>query len=553
MATNLSGISQTEFEAAKAISKELLASGNSTLDLRDGTALSDLLIGPGAQLTAYNDKNIEDLRVQMSFKLMQANPSLATPEAMDNLAANYNIVRRQGSQASGSALITVSSGQEYTVPSGYVLTIGNLRYLTVQAWTLINGVITDPLIQIQLQLDASNNYYFTLPMQAEYAGSTYNATAGTSMIIIQGGIPNIQSAVVYAAFGGGTNTETNDQFIARIPVAMSQSEFSSIDSITARLMNQFPNIYDVAVLGMGDEEMLRDKHNIFGGSFGGRVDVYLKSFRQPYTKVIVKTATKVSDRVYTFSLNSSDAPGYYCIRSITSPSSTMTAETDFQTPAIGSFPFTEARSGYQVGNTFHDFSPESTQQTIETGYSVWQASTIVVTDVPSVVTAGVASYPDKLDLKVELYMPDQLMEIQAYIDSKAVINKESDTVAKSALLAFVTVTANVYRKATVVLDMPAMTQAVADYINSKTFGETLTTSQLSSVMHQFNIIRVDLDNSSAGMRLEASVRGTDGLWRTMSGSDLDVNNIKDARAEVTANTVIFVADPRSIFLTERVA
>lgn len=549
----LNDISQTDFEASKLLSKELLATDNPALDLRDTTALSDLLVGPRSQLAALDNLNIQDLKTQMSLKLMEENPDLSSEAAMDNLAANYNIVRRAGSQASGSALIMIGSGQEYTVPSGYTLAIGSLQYLTTQAWTLINGTVIDPLTQLAIKLDAQGNYYFIMPMQAELVGAAYNMSEGTALVVIQSGVPNIVSAAVYEAFGGGTDSETNSQFIQRIPIAMSQAEFSSVDAISTRLMNQFSTIYDVSVIGMGDEEMLRDKHNIFGGSFGGRIDIYLKNFRQPSAKMLTKTATRVSDGVYAFGLNTEDAPGYYCIRSITSPSSTMTAETDFAIPAIGSFPFSEIRSGYQVGNTFHDFSSITAQQTIETAYSVWQQATVTVTDVPPVISGGSAAYPDTLNFKVEIYMPTQLTEIQSYIDSKAVINKESDTVAKSALLAFVTVTANVYRKSTTALDMNAMTQAVTDYINSKTFGETLTTSQLSSVLHQFNIIRVGLDNSDSGMKLEAKVLGADGVWRYMSGSDLDVLNVKDALVEITPSTVLFVADPRSIFLTERVA
>lgn len=549
----LSDISQTDFDAAKATSKELLSTDNSTLDLRDGTALSDLLVGPRSQLAAYDNLNIQDVRAQMSLKLMQENPELSSAEAMDNLAANFNIVRRQGSQATGSVMVKVKNAQEYSILAGYTLTANGLKYASIQTWALSNGAVSDPLTQLEIKTDALGGYYFIMPMQASATGAAYNIAEGTAMIVIQNGIPNIQSAVVYAAFGGGTDTESNTQFMARIPTAMSQSEFSSVDAITTRLMNQFPNIYDISVVGMGDEEMLRDKHNIFGVSFGGRIDAYVKTFRQPYAQVILVTATKVSNGVYTFDLNTLNAPGYYSIRSITSPASTLTSETDFVTPAIGSFPFTETRSGYQTGNTFHDFSAEAGEQLVETAYTCWQQSTVVVTDVPPTVVDGVAANPDTLSLKVEIYMPVQLPEIQAFIDSKAVISKESDTVARSALLAFVTVTAQVYRKATVALDMTALTQAVADYINSKTFGETLTASQISSVLHQFDIVRVGLDNSDAGMRLEASVRGADGVWRTMSGSDLDVSAVKDSAAEVTASTVLFVADPRSIFLTERVA
>lgn len=551
MNRTLKDVSQTDFDTSKALTKELVGQQDVTLDLRDGTALADLLIGPRARLAALDNLNIQDVRSQMSFKLMQENPELSSVEAMDNLAANFNITRRSGQAATGKVMITVATGQEYTAPSGYRLLVGTRKYKSLQAWRLIFGELADPQTQLQIKLDAQGRYYFILPMEAEVSGSAYNLAEGAALTVIQTGIPNIKLATVYEAFGGGVDTENNTQLIARLPAALSQASFSSTDAITTRLMNNFQSVYDLSVIGMGDEEMPRDKHNVFGIAMGSRLDVYVKTFRQPYTRVMLKTAYRVSDSVYTFDLTGDDAPGYYCIRSITSPTSIMTAETDLKTPALGGFPFTDTRRSWQTGNSSHDFSADVGQQALETAYSVWQASTVVVTNIPAILEQGAVGYPETLQLKVELYVPAGLREIQAFVDSKAIANKESDTVVKSALLAFVTMKANVYRKPSVTLSMTELTQAVVDYINAKTFGETITTSQLSSVMHQFNIVKVGLEVSDPGMRLEASVRGADGVWRTMSGSDLDVMNIKDSQALVSPNTVLFVADPRNIFLTER--
>jgi uncharacterized phage protein gp47/JayE len=552
MSRTLADISQDDYEAAEATVTALLNSADPTLDLRTGTALADLVVSPTSQLAAYNNLNISDLQSNMSFLQMQANPEAALPAAMDNLASNYNLVRRQGTYATGSVLLVLGNAQEYALPAGYQFSIGALNYVTTQVWNIVNSTPADFTSQVQIMTDAQGGYYVVIPLRASAAGAAYNAVAGTAMTMPQGASANIRSATVYDALGGGTDAETNTQFMTRIPIAMSQSEFSSEDAITTRLMNQFPEVTAVSVIGMGDEEMLRDKHNVFGGSFGGRVDVYLKTFRQPYSRVLVKAATYVSDGVYAFTLLPSDAPGYYCIRSITSPGSILTAETNFQIPAIGSLPFTESRYGYQVAGTFHDFSPVTAQQNIETAYSMWQASTVTVTNVPPL-SGGSAAYPAVINLKVEIYMPQQLAGIQAYIDGAGTRNKESDTVARTALLAFVTVTATVYAKSTVTLDMSAMQQAVADYINTKTFGDVLTASQLSSVLHQYNIVRVGLDNSGAGMQLAANVRGADGIWRPLSGSCLNIGSVADAQAELTAGTTLFVADPRSIFLTAGVA
>lgn len=549
---SLSDLSQETYNNATAVVKDILLSTNANLDLKEGTALADLLVGPSAQILAFNSINNDYVRRRMSFKLLQENPELITDDALDNLASNYNIVRKKGTYATGTVMVKVSSAQEYTIPANYIVALGSLQYTTTQPWKIKKATVNDPLTELLLQRDSEGTLYFLLPMKAIAVGSVYNIAENVSLSVVATGIPNLISVSTYSAFGGGTDTENNEQLLARIPIALSHAEFSSKASISTKLFNEFTNIYDVSVVGMGDPEMLRDKHNVFGVSFGGRVDIYLKTFRQPYTKVILITANKVTDGVYTFKLNATNAPGYYCIRSITSPDSLLTLESNFYIPALGSLPFTESRTGYNLGTTFHDFASDPYSMTRETAYSIWQESTVTVTNVSPVIVNGSPIYPEQLQFKVEVYIPDQLLDIQTYIDDTVITNKESDMVAKSALLAFVSVYANVYRKSSVVLNLNDMKQAVADYINGKTFGEPVTLSQLSAILHNFDIVRVGLDNSTTGMRLEAKVLGTNGIWYTMSGADLDIMSIENPSIGITSRTVIMVADPRSIFLNEKV-
>ena len=137
--STLNDVSQADFDSAKLLYKELLSTGNPSLDLRDGTAISDTVVNPASQAGAYMNVGVQTVRGQMSFKLMQDNPALASQDAMDNLAANFNIVRKQGMQAAGQALIYLTSNQEYTAPSGYQLSNSGLLYQSAQAWALRRG------------------------------------------------------------------------------------------------------------------------------------------------------------------------------------------------------------------------------------------------------------------------------------------------------------------------------------------------------------------------------------------------------------------------------
>lgn len=542
----LADVSNTDISNGKAVVKDLLRTGQPSLDTREGTGIASLVVEPAAQLEAYNKLNVDDVKNSMSFKTISDNPELATDAILDALASNYNIPRRQGLVATGLVKVTLSNTQEYTVAEGYAFALDTREYRTLQAWRIVNTV-TDATLQLGIRYDATSTPYVIVPVAAADAGLAYNIPENTALTITYVGFPTAVTAATYSAVGGGTDTETTSEFISRMAYAMSTATLTSAAGISATLVSEFQQVRAVSVVGMGDPAMLRDKHNVFGVAMGGRIDAYVKTYYAPTTLVVLKTAVKVADGVYAFTLTPSDAPGFTLIRSVTSAYSTLTYEGDGMVPPAGSLPFTDTRKAYGVSGTWHDFDTSADGSVIETAYSMWQAADVVVSSVPPVVTGGVAAFPDTLELKVEVYAPYQLSEIQSFVDSDTRSNKESDLVVRAAVPAFVTMNFELYRRASASVDLPSVVTAVANYVNGKTFGDELTVSQLASVLHTFDIVRVSTDTFD----LQATIRAADGSVITIKNASLDIGDVASPETLVARNTTLFVCDPRNIFITER--
>jgi len=540
----LADVDQTVFAESEAKLITLLLAESPELDLRQGTALRDLIIRPAAQFHALNGQLNEDLRNSQSVKLIAENPEVADEDTLDNILANMGVTRQAGGFATGLVMVVVNVQKNYTLPVGYsFVDAAGTTFATTQDFSI--RAFDEPIPPNELALfpftsaDLAGKYYFLLPVQAAIVGTTGNIAQGTALGITGQAFTGIESASAYAAFSGGSAEETIEEVLARLPATLSLKAFESSVAISTRIQETLTNVVAVSSVGFGDDAQLRDKHNVLGVAVGSRVDVYLRTGREPQITILEKTATKVSDGVYTFSIAAAEAPGFYKIRGISSLEDVESADL----PIIGSFPFTEERSSSGTSGSFHDFDVNNL--VVETAYTVFQTSTVTVTNVAPSIIDGAAVYQDTINLKVELYAPTNLVAAQAFVDNDALRNLEGDHLIRGAIPCFTSISANVFHKKEVEIDLTEVNQALADFVNSKDFGETVTASQISAILHQFDIVRVN------ELQLSGSIRAADGQELTLTGADIDPNLVRTPELLVTTDTVIFMQDTRDIFIITR--
>ena len=544
----LSDVNQEDFDVAEAKLIAAILEYNPSVDLRTGTALRDLLIRQGAVLNAYNEKLNEDLRKTQSLKAVEENPELADDDVIEGILSNINVVRREGSSAVGLIIMTVDSQNFFTIPNGYIFeTSSALQFKTLQSYRVRpTGSFTGALDELQLRphtdADLAGKYYTIIPAQSVTVGSSNNISSGIALTTQTKLVVGEQTQESYNNFTGGADQETIEELLARVPTALGQKSMESEKSITSTLGGEFSTLRDLSAPGYGAESQLRDKHNLFGSAMGGKVDIYVKTADAPETLTVIQTANRISDGVYSFTLEQDTAPGAQLIRSITAPS-TINPQSPLtgSLPIVGSYPFTVTRSTGSLGTTYHDF--DENNLSVETAFSAYQTLEVVVSDVEPEVVDGQSVWPETLELKVEVYVPPLVREIQSYVDQEDTRNLKADQVVRSFVPFLVSVNATVIENPGTNLDTAVMQQALADYVNTKTFGDILTESQLECVLHNFDIVSVKSITFSA-----YTIDAGNNLINII-GPSMSIQDVKAPQFLVDVDTAMFTADVRDIFVT----
>lgn len=536
MSYDLNDITQDDFNLAESTLISVIKSAYPSLDLRKGTVLRELLTKVAAELWSLNTKRTTDLSNTYSLAQLEASPT-GNEEAVDRLLSNFLVARKQGSYSSGQLLVKVQYNRSYTITTSMVFTtLSGLAYSTEVEYVVEANPQTTGSLTLYTH-ESGTYYYFILPVKAMATGIEYDVPQGTSFGM---SVPfaGFVTAEAYYDFSGGSTSETASQVLDRLPVAVATRSLESRYSIASRLKEQFPTLHSVSAAGMGDAEQLRDKHYVF--SIGGRGDVYAKTFTALPVVTLRKSATKVADGVYKFTLTRDEVPGYYAIRAVTNIDSVINAGLEFGTLSVlGSYAFTEVRTA-DLSGCRHDFDVSAGY--VETAYTRYQISDVFV-------TANLQG--DSAEFKVEMYVAPYIKEIQAYLDDSEVGNLMADLVVRCPIACIISSKMTVYQPASAApTPSEDMVTTVVDYINNTTFGHVLSKSQLVAVLSEkYQISRIDLSDSVYGMSLGGVMRAADGTYISISGSELDIALVQRPEILVTPNTVVFTANRKDIFIT----
>lgn len=525
--TPLTNITQDQYSAALAVVINFLRTQNPSLDLREGTALRALLANPEAAISAQRSADIQALRDVMSLATMAANGT-AAPGDVNAVLSNFNMTLNVGAKASGTVMVTVSGLQVYNIAAG--TEFQTLEGLTFSTTVDIVVRQTPGSGETPLLNGPNGQYYFLVGVLADAAGAAFNIQSGTALTP-SSSLYGVVAAQAYAAFTGGLDGETIAASVTRIPAALSQRGLVNKTSAEAQIRDVFANtplaIQAISAQGYGDAAQIRDRHNVFGVSVGGRVDLYCRTFLDPVVVTLKKTGTLVAPGSYRVSIMASDAPGFYMVKSIT----------DFGSLALSSYGYQDVRSVSGLTTTFHDIDPNNAAK--EAAYTAWQTSTITVTGVPDSAATR--------DFSVMLYCAPGIQTIQQYCDQQDVRSMTADFLVRSPLMCLVGCQATVYYPVAAPIAISALQGAVVRYINGRSFVPRLTRSELVSVLLQNGATRVDL--GLTGMTLTGSIRGADGTLYELRGDSLDISGLRAPHNLVDPSTCCFVAEAPNIVLT----
>lgn len=220
----------------------------------EGDNITDLLIKP---ITLLWDPVVrENTRVRRGLSF--ADPTTLTLEEADSLGGNFFIPRRRGRFARGTARIFFSQPQDVSISqNNFVTSRGGLVFFP----TALQSIRTNEML---INVGSSGLYFFDVTVVAENPGTAYNIDANSL-----NAIANLNAAVRVtnvSRFRAGEDEEDAVAYVSRLEQSLGEKSLVTLRGIAAKVLENFPEVNRLNVVGFNDPEMQRDK--ITGGGLG---------------------------------------------------------------------------------------------------------------------------------------------------------------------------------------------------------------------------------------------------------------------------------------------
>lgn len=256
------------------------------LDLKPGQVARDILVdGQAVQIARLYE---ELLRVEGGQSLL-----LSLGSELDAIASNYGAARRQGSKATGIALLTFNEiDADIPISKGSVITASNGASFTVSS-SLTVSVINRNTYRATAQkyradLDFANiddEFAVTVSAEATTIGNGGNISRYS---LVSTTIPGVSGVTNPSSFAGGSPAESDSAFKRRILGIFSGSNTGTATGYRDTVLAD-PDVIDAVVVGPGDPLMTRDGTQVFTAEdgtqtitsegTGGKVDIYAYGYR----------------------------------------------------------------------------------------------------------------------------------------------------------------------------------------------------------------------------------------------------------------------------------
>ena len=299
----------------------MVQASHEELDVSFG-GLTNLLLLPSAEHAAANQTDVARYVASGSLKAISDNPELADEEIVDAVLSNSGLTRRTGAAAHGNVVIVTSKRAAVTVPSGAVFSGGGFNFTTERAYSAkTSSANIDAATDQLLTLRSDGNYGFTVPVVATDLGVAPTLRRG-AVLETEAAIANLVTVYAESDFTGGEDAETNAELIARQAEGLAARTPGNRIGCAAFLRDSvYANFTALSIIGAGDAEMLRDRHTIFPGGFGGRTDWYVRTAADAPVISLVKSCVLIEKTpdgkgIWQFNLDRDDLPGFYDVAAV---------------------------------------------------------------------------------------------------------------------------------------------------------------------------------------------------------------------------------------------
>lgn len=506
----------------------------------------DYVLHPGSMFNTAHSLLWDRVWRSGSLVAVAEDPELADEAILEALASNFLVTRLPGQTATGNVTIVLSQSAQVTIPAGALLTANGKKFTTAIPFVSRDseaGLITagDRLLS---QL-SDGTYAFVIDVTAVEEGAA-SRLVKNAVVVPDDPVPYFVKAYATNDFLGGYDQESLTSLTNRLLPGQAARALSGPVNMTAMLVNNplFERVVADSVLGMGDAEMFRDKHSIFPGTTGGKMDWYVQTQELPQSVLLTKTATYMEDAgdghgVWQFSIGRDDAPGFYDVTSIV-----QTDEADH----LGSYPIESDNRMKDMSSLENDGFLPDVVTPLEAAYSRFQTTVIRFKDTDTPVT-GLTPFVSTREYAVTVRAMPQIADIQDLVLDRSVRNPMGDCLVKAPVPCFLQVSCTVQLlPGQVEPDLDATKAEMAQMVNRTGFLGVLPASRLTRIIQQYLVGGAYVDAVDVLGRLLRP----DGTFRLIRSTEtLQVPD--EPERMVSARTVVFFLSPDDIAITVQTA
>lgn len=515
-----------------------VAEDNPNLEVRRGV-VAELLVHYHAVLDTQRRANIQDYLNARSLLAIQADPTLADPDLVDDVLSNFRLTRQPGRLAAGEVTVVVSDDVTVTIPQGSVWEAQGRQYTTPRVFTAKLEEAQVILIGDRLLRQTQDgNWAFTIDVEAVEEGPEY-AVRKDTLVVPVSVPPNYVSSYAAGDFSAGLATESNEDLLARMQEGISAKALSNRGNMAAALrdVEAFSRVVDMSIVGHGDGELVRAFHSILPIALPGRCDWYVRT-QESVTRVNLSVSATLVEKlddgtgVWQFGVGRDDAPGFYEFSEI--------RPADFG-EAAGGYEVTSDVRGLDV--TGAGFKPDVTTAA-EAAFSAYSTAVVQFVDTRD---HGDLTVGDRQTYDVAAVCLPLISDIQAHVNSRDVRPYGGDCLVKAPVPCFVSLNLTIHKRAGQDdPDVDAIKTDLCRVVNQIGFVGVLYASQLHDVIHDRLLER----QTVGGIDMFGRIRYPDGTKPFGYVRSSEVLTVPDEPGEmVTARTVQFFCDPGDIGVT----
>lgn len=291
-------ITKDDILEAELFTRQFLEDKFPTLDLREGSGLDDTVIRPAATIVAMVTKGVDK---HLADNRVDGITNESDTETVDAILSNFFINRKAGSKAQVVVRVKYSTRlptDSVTVSPSSYFSVDNLNKFIPTTTNYLNK--DDNLL---LYTSITEDYYYAdILCESETEGEQFNIAGGSEFLFFSVSDPYFIGATALYLISESVVTESNTDFVARAPDAISTRNLINNISIPAKLNEKFNYIKRMTVAGLGDYGQERDYReivmpvtgNVIPVHIGGYVDVYVDtSFSEKVVQVTTDAFGKV--------------------------------------------------------------------------------------------------------------------------------------------------------------------------------------------------------------------------------------------------------------------